>query len=107
MPFISSLSQVIEGNIDFQANIRSVTRAYDITTFQAFSFLWPFAGSTPADVRVLSAKKGTAQTPTILLAAWSYDQTTKSISISRLTEVGATSVAELSGRYQFTIRATV
>lgn len=106
-PFMQGVSRVFNGNVDFSTNIKSVTKSYDITTFQAFSFLWSFADVNPVDVRIVQATKGVQQTPTILLLAWSFDLSSRSISISRITEIGATGVNELSGRYQFTIRATV
>lgn len=106
-PFISSLNQVLAGGVDYTDNIKSVSQEYSISTFQEFSFLWPHKDSEPNDVRVTKATKGTQQTPTILLAAWAYDKTAKTITISRLTEVSASSVGALSGSYKFTIRATV
>jgi hypothetical protein len=106
-PFIQSVSNLFNNNIDFSTNIKSISRVYDITDFQEFGFLWSFTDSIPIDVRVIKATKGTQQTPTILLLAWSYNTTTKQITISRMVEVNGTSVSELSGRYQFTIRATV
>lgn len=106
-PFFQSINQVLDSNIDFSVNIKSVTRTYDITTFAPFSFSWPFSDGTPIDLRVIKAVKGSVQTPTILVAAWQYDATNKLITVSRMSEINATSVGELSGRYQFSIRATV
>lgn len=107
-PFIQSVSNLFNNNIDFLTNIKSISKEYDVTTFQEFSFLWSFTDSVPIDVRVIKALKGTgSQTPTILLIAWNYSATTKLVTISRMVEVNDTSVSELSGRYQFTVRATV
>ncbi len=106
-PFIQSVSNLFSNNIDYSTNIKSISRDYDITSFREFSFLWTFTDSVPLDVRAIKAFKGSQQTPTILLVAWAYDLTTKNITISRMVEVNDATVSALSGRYQFTIRATV
>lgn len=106
-PFFSSLSQVITQNVDFSNNIPAVTKSYSITSFSSFSFKWTFSGYDPVDVRVISATKGSSQTPTILLCAWSYSKTTASITISRIAEVLNGSVSDINGTYSFTIRATI
>lgn len=106
-PFMQQVNRVFNGNIDYSTNIKSVTKTYTITTFQAFSFLWTYSDAIPSEVRIIKATKGTQETPTILLLAWDYDSATRSISIPKIVEVNGTSVSELSGRYQFTIRATV
>ncbi len=106
-PFVQSVNQVIDRNIDYSFNIKSLTREFDITSFAEFSFTWPYPESAPIDLRVTKALKGTSLEPTILNAAWSYDASNQLITISRMVEVNATTVSELSGRYQFTIRATV
>jgi len=107
-PFIQGVYNLFNQNVDFSANIKSVSKDYDITSFQEFSFLWTFNDSTPTDVRVLKALKGTGtQTPTILLIAWDYDATTKLVTVSSMVEVTTAGVAALNGRYKFTIRATV
>lgn len=106
-PFIQAVNQVLTQNVDFISNIKAVTREYDISSFQPFNFQWPFSDASPLDVRVVKALKGTTLTPTLLMAAWDYDSSGRTISITRLTEINATSVSALSGRYQFTIRATV
>lgn len=106
-PFFQQISQIFDNNVDYTTNVKSITRSYDITTFQEFSFLWPFKGFTPISLSVTRALKGADQTPTILMAAWSYDKSTGSITISRMVEILTTSVAELDGRYIFDIRATV
>lgn len=115
-PFVQSLSQVLDQNIDYSTNIKSVTRSYDITTFQVFSFTWAFPGFTPVDLRVVKALKGSTQTPTILQAAWAYNSTDQSIRVTRMIELTEYSdsngelhaaVIPLSGRFQFTLRVTV
>ncbi len=107
-PFVQAVNQLFSGNVDYGTNIKSVTRPYDITTFQSFSFTWPYKDFAPVDLRVVKALKGTTQTPTILEAAWSYDATNTLITVTRMVEITDTpSVAALSGRYQFTLRVTV
>ena len=106
-PFNRLLYQILDNNIDFSTNIKSVSHEYSISTFQTFSFLWPFKDSEPNDVRITKAYKGTQQEPTILLASWSYDKTNKSVTVHRICEVASSSVSALSGQYKFTIRATV
>lgn len=106
-PFIQSVNQVFENDVDFSTNIKSLTRDFDITTFQEFSFTWPFTGTSPVDLRVVKALKGSAQSPTILLASWKFDSTNDLITVTRLVEVTDVGVAQLSGRYRFSIRVTV
>lgn len=107
-PFVQSLNQVLNLNIDFSSNVRSVTLSYDIEVFQEFQFMWPFPDvAVPVDCRVMSALKGTAQTPAILLCAWQYSKSTGQITISDLVEVSSSGNSEISERFQFTIRASV
>lgn len=106
-PFIQSVNLVLDTNIDYSTNIKSITRDYTITTFQAFSFQWTFTDSRPIDLRIVQAYKGTQLTPVILLPAWSYDATNRVITVSQLVEVTSTGVAALLGRYQFTVRVSV
>jgi hypothetical protein len=106
-PFIQAVNQVFDSNIDFSSNIKSVTRQYTITTFQSFSFQWPYTDQAPGDLKVTQALKGTQLTPTILLAAWGYDATNKLIQVSKMVEVTDTGVSAMSGRYQFSIRVNV
>ncbi len=106
-PFIQAVNQILNQGVDFSSNIRSVSKDYDITTFQPFSFAWPFTEATPVELNVVKSLKGTAQTPTILLAAWRYNATTAQIDVTRMVEVTDTGVATLSGRYQFSVRVTV
>lgn len=106
-PFIQSVNLVLDNNIDYSTNIKSITRDYTITTFQSFSFQWTFTDSQPIDLRIVQAYKGTQLTPTILLPAWSYDATNRVVTVSQLVEVTSAGVAALSGRYQFKVRASV
>jgi hypothetical protein len=106
-PFVQAVNQVFSQNVDFSSNIRSVSRQYSISTFQEFSFQWPYSDALPNELRVTQATKGTQKTPTILLPAWSYDSTSRLIQVSRMVEVTDSGVATLSGRFDFTIRVTV
>lgn len=106
-PFISSVNQLSDQNVDFSTNIKSVTKEYTITSFQEFSFTWPFTSGTPVDLRVIQALKGSTQTPTILMAAWEYDKDSRLITVLRMVELSESSVSELSGTFKFTIRVTV
>lgn len=106
-PFIQSVNQIFTNNIDFSTNIKSVTRSYSITTFQEFSFQWPYA-EKPVDLRVVSATTGTQKTPTVLLVAWAYDSTQTKITVSKIFEISASGVTLISsGNYSFTIRVSV
>jgi hypothetical protein len=105
-PFIQAINQVLDNHLDFTSNIPSVIRQYTITEFQAFSFQWPH-DTEPVDLRVTKALKGSQQTPTILLAAWSYDGANSLVRVSQMVEVSSSGVSALSGRYQFWIRASV
>lgn len=106
-PFFQSLNQVMSQNLDFSTNIMAVTKDYDqtITTFQPFSFQWTFTNVKPNDLRCIKALKDS--TPTLLLAAWKFDSSTKAITVTDMREVSGTQVSALSGHYQFTIRAMI
>lgn len=106
-PFIQTINQIFDQNIDYSTNIKSVSKSYTITSFQAFNFTWPFSGTTPIDLRIVKASKGSTQDATILQAAWSFDSTNNLITISRLVEITDSAVVQISGQYQFTIRVTV
>lgn len=106
-PFLQSVNQVFDQNIDYATNVKSVTKVYNITTFLPFSLQWPFHGFTPMDLRIIQAKKGAQLTSTILLPAWNYDPTDDSITVDNLLEVTESGIAVLSGRYQFTLRVTI
>lgn len=106
-PFIQAVAQVFNQNIDFATNIRSVTRTYDVDDFQAFSLSWPFGDSAPMSVQIVYAIKGARNTPTVLVAPWSYDSSTRLISIPSMQEITAAGVSSASGRYQFILRASV
>lgn len=106
-PFIQSLNQILDNNIDYATNIKAMTRQYDITQFQPFSFTWAFKTTPPVSLVVTKALKGTDLTPTILGLAWNYDASTALISVTSMAEIATTGVSELSGRYQFTVRATI
>ncbi len=106
-PFVQSVNQVLDQNVDYATNIKSVTRSYTITQFLPFSFQWPFKDQAPVDLRVTQASKGTQLTPTILLAAWEYDASQLLVSVTRMSEVNAASLSGLTGRYVFTVRASV
>ncbi len=106
-PFIQTINQIFDKNIEYTTNIKSVSKDYTITSFAPFSFTWPYSDVTPISLSIVKALKGTGNTPTILLAAWSFDATNLSINVARMAEVNDASVSSLSGRYQFTIRVTV
>ncbi len=106
-PFIQSVNQVVNGQIDYNSNIAAVTRSFTVTTtFAPINFQWTFGGM-PASLDVIKATKSGSQTPTILAAAWSYDIASKTVTITRMVELLPTGVAELTGSYQFNIRVTV
>jgi hypothetical protein len=106
-PFIQTVNQVFDNNLDFSTNIKSVTVPYTIASFQPFNLQWPYPNNTPADLRVIQAAKGSALTPCILLAAWSYDSTKYAITVNNMVEVSGSGVAPLSGSYKFTIRVMI
>ncbi len=108
-PFLTSVATIINGNIDFATNIRSVTQNYNlnIVSFQPFSFQWGYKDVVPNQVQVIQASKGTGQTPCVLLCAWSYSFSTGAITINSMVEVSTTGVSALSGKYLFNVRATV
>lgn len=106
-PFIQAVNQVCNLNIDFVDNIKSISRSFEITTFQPFNFLWAWPEFPPTELSIVKSTKGTSQTPCILLAAWSYDAANASVSVSSMVEASTSGVAALSGRYAFTIRVTI
>lgn len=106
-PFIQAVNQVFENNIDFSTNIKSISKVFNISQFQAFDFQWPYTDQQPGQLSVIKSSKGSQSTPTILLAAWRYDATNSLIQVIRMNEVLDSGISTLSGSYQFTIRVTV
>ena len=106
-PLIQSLNQIINGNLAFGDNIKSVSNTYNVTGFQQFSFSWPYTDVPPNEVVILKSNKGVTQTPTILLHSWSFDQTKNLITVNNMVEVVGTTLEAMSGKYQFIMRATV
>jgi hypothetical protein len=106
-PFIAILNQIFDSNIDFATNIKSVTRDYTISTFQAFQIQWPYKDVPPVEVRITKALKGTQLSPAILLPAWNYDAATNAISIKQILEITEAGISNLSGKYTFTLRASI
>jgi hypothetical protein len=106
-PFIQAVNQTFDNNLDFSTNIKSVTTLYNISSFQSFSLQWPYPNNPPADLRVIQAAKGSAMTPTILMASWSYDSTKSVVTVHTMIEVSGSGTTALSGTYRFTIRVNI
>jgi hypothetical protein len=106
-PFITAVNQVFDSNIDFATNIKTVSRDYSITTFQAFSLQWPYKSNPPLEVSIIKATKGAQMTPAILFVAWGYDATNGLIHVTEILEASSSGMAVLNGTYNFTLRATV
>jgi hypothetical protein len=106
-PFVQTVNQVFDSNIDFATNIRSVSATYTISSFQPFSLQWPYKNNPPADLRIIQAQKGIQLTSCILLPAWNYDSTKYLITVDNIVEIGSAGISALSGSYKFTIRAVV
>lgn len=106
-PFIQNISQIFNNGIDYSTNIMTLTSMFDVNPFQAFNFNWPFPNNPPVSVEVVQAAKGNALTPTILMCSWSYNVSGSTISVSKMVELATTGVSALSGRYKFTIRASI
>lgn len=106
--FIQSVQSVLDQNIDFSTNIKSVTKDFDTTALTfPIVFSWPYKGFKPVDLCVMNATNESSAT--CLLPAWSFDSSTNNITISYLTEVSASGIAAISSgrRYKFSVRATV
>lgn len=107
-PFVVAVGQILDLNIDFSTNIRSVTKAFDSSSLTVpITFAWPHSGYPPADLTVVKAMSDT--TPTVMLAAWEYNASTEEVSITSLYEVTAGTVAAITTgtRYRFTVRVTI
>ena len=107
--FITSVNQVIDQNIDFATNIKSVTKDYDVSSLTyPIKFQWAFPQAAPISLVICKAMKDGVATN--LLPAWTYNASTQEITITYLSEclstgtIGATSIGP---RYKFTVRATV
>lgn len=107
--FITSVSQIINQNVDFATNIKSITKDFDPSTLTyPVRFQWTFPQSPPASLQVCVATKDNV--PVVILPAWSYDSSKEEIAIYYFTELsssGSASATSPSARYKFTIRATV
>jgi hypothetical protein len=106
-PFIAAVNRVLDNNIDYHSNIKSIVKEIRMTKFQSFSLLWPYQDSNPLDVRIIKAMKGNQNEACILLNAWKYDAAKREIQITNIFEVTESGIDSLNGSYTFTIRATV
>ena len=107
-PFFTDVGNIFDHNIDYTANIKSVTKDYVSTGVQLpIVFEWPFPKFAPAQLSVISARVN--NTPSILLAAWEYNASTFEVSISKLFEVTAAGNAAPSNanRYAYIVRVTI
>jgi len=105
--YFQSVTQVVNGNITFTDNINSITRDYTLLSgFQSISIQWTFA-QPPVDLKICKSSKTTQETPCILAAAWSYDSSSKTITVNNIVELTSDGSTSLSGRYKFTLRVTV
>jgi len=106
--FFTQVQRVLDNNIDYSTNIRSVTRAYDTSgiTFP-IRFEWPHPQAEPASLMVIKAMSGTDATS--FIPAWSFNASNREISIESMTELnqGAASAPTTGTRYRFTVRATI
>ncbi len=107
--FITSVTQILDGNIDFQTNIKSVSKEFDTSTLTfPLVFQWPFTQVQPVSLYVCKAIKGNSAVA--LIPAWTYNASTSEISVAYLGEissVGISLAASVGARYRFTIRASV
>lgn len=107
-PFINNVGQIFNQGIDYQTNFRSITQAYQSTGVTLpFVFSWPFPKFTPVSLDIVQAKVN--NTPSILLAAWSFNASTSEVSITRLVEVTSAGIVSISttSTYEFTVRVTI
>lgn len=105
-PFFTSIMASVNQDINFEDNIVSVTKDYDLTNVQLpINLLWTNKSRLPRDLRVMKAQVGSA--PTVLIPAWSFDVSTFTISITQLLEAPGMSAPVIGLRYQFSVRATV
>ncbi len=107
-PFITSVQNVFDNNIDFTTNIRSVVRSIDTTQLSfPIKFPWTFKEADPVCLVIAQAQIGT--TPAVLVPAWSFNASDRSVSVSNivvLTSTGVTPIVQ-GTQYKFTIRVTV
>lgn len=107
-PFITTSQQIFDNNVDFATNIRSVTKDFDTSQISfPINFDWGFSQADPVQVLVTKGVMGVS--PVVLLPAWSFDASTRQVSISNIVMVSSTGVSALTTgtRYKFTVRATV
>jgi hypothetical protein len=104
-PFFLQTQQAVN-QIDY-TNIESITRELSYANVQfPIKLQWTFE-STPMSCQILSAKKGTEQTPTVLVPVWTYDASSKTISVTKMYEItdGGTVLAQ--GQYKLVMRISI
>lgn len=106
-PFILATQQLFNNNIDYATNIKSVTKQILIKEFETIKIGWPYNDVNPQSLQIIQATKGNSPVPTILLAAWNFNASTREANILSMVEVSAGSVTSLSGTYNFTVRVTI
>lgn len=107
--FVTSVGQIVDQNIDYTTNIKSLTKDFEFSSLTyPITFQWPFTQAQPLSLSVNKATKdGSA---IILLPAWTYNASTQALSVAYLAEVSSTGVVAattIGPKYKFTIRATI
>lgn len=106
--FFTEVQNILDQNVDYSTNIRSITREFDTTGLVVpINFSWPFTQAAPASLSIAKAMSGT--TAIALIPAWDYNASTKTVSITALYQVvgGVLSAVTNGPRYRFTVRVTV
>lgn len=110
-PFTLAVQQLFNNNIDFNTNIKSVTKSYQIefsnySTENPFLVSWPYTDVSPQTCTIVQAYK-TGSSPTAIICSWKFNASTREILIYSFTEILYTAQIISSGNYSFTIRVTV
>ncbi len=104
-PYFLQIQQSVN-QIDY-SNINSITRELTYTNVQfPIKLQWTF-DSTPMSCQILSAKKGSEQTPTALIPVWSYDASSKTISISKIYELTDSGAVLAQEQFKFVMRISI
>ena len=107
-PFFVDLGQILDENIDFSQNIKSVTKSFSSKGIAVpVNFSWPFPKFQPVTLIVTQATKD--GTPIAMAAAWSYNASSAIVSISKLVQIEEPSNLAIvnTSTYNFTVRVTV
>lgn len=107
-PFFVDINNVLDQNIDFSENIKSLTKNFVSKGVSLpIKFTWSYPKVTPNSVSIIKAKVDNS--PACFVCSWDFDASNSNIVIYEIFQLSGTSIVPISNSsiYNLTIRVTV